>query len=227
MTRVSHGLYCIVSLLYVGAARADIFAVSTTMTVVTPPVSVVGEGILESSTTMYIIDEGISIVPPGPPLFVNAFGPGPHGGSFPPSLMLPPGAIFHSYLVHFDPAPGIVSLTGSVTFDPGETIHGIQTYSPLLYSTDGPFGNALVTYPGVFIATRGFDTLPAPSDMVTIAGDLNSATFSLTAELGMDQARIFTIPVPEISSCAMLVVAMGLSSLRRRNLNILADYVVT
>lgn len=208
---------CIFAVLCLGRAHADIFAVSGAMTVLTPPVSVAGEGITESSATIFVIDEGISIVPPGPPaLFVNAFGPGPHGESFPPSLVMPPGAVFHSYLVHFDPAGGIVSLTGSITFDPGETIFGIQTHAPLLYTTDGPFGNPSVAYPGAFIATRAFDTLPAPADLVTIAGDLNSATFSLTAELGMDQARIFTVPVPEPSSAVLLAVGAGvLASIRR------------
>lgn len=204
----------VLGLLCARAVQADIFLTSPTMTVLAPPVSVAGEGFTESSSTMFIIDEGVSVVPPSPPsLFVNAFGPGPHGGDFPPSLLLPPGAMFHSYLVHFDPAGGVVSLTGSVTFDPGETIFGIQTYTPLLYSTDGPFGDPLVMYPGVFISTRGFDTLPAPADMVTIAADLNSATFALTAELGVDQARIFT--VPEASSSALLLVAAALSRVRR------------
>lgn len=196
---------------------ADILSVSPSMTILTPPVSVAGEGITESSSTIFIIDEGVSVVPPGPPtLFVNAFGPGPHGDSFPPALALPPGAKFHSYLVHFDPAGGVVSLTGDVAFDPGELIFGIQTHTPLLYTTDVPFGSPLVVYPGAFIATRGFDTLPAPADMVTIAADLNSASFSFTAELGIDQARIFTIPVPEPSSAALLMAgAFVLGSLCR------------
>lgn len=112
--------------------HADILSVSGAMTILTPPVSVAGEGITESSATIFIIDEGISLVPPAPPdLFVNVFGPGPHGDD-PTSLPLPPGGVFHSYLVHFDPAGGVVSLAGSVTFDPGETIFGIQTHAPLL-----------------------------------------------------------------------------------------------
>lgn len=198
-------------------AQADILSVSGAMTILAPPVSVASEGITESSASIFIIDEGISIVPPSPPdLFVNAFGPGSHGGSFPPSLTLPPGAIFHSYLVHFDPVgPGIVALTGTVTFAPGETIFGIQTHTPLLYTTDAPFGHPFVTYPGAFDSTRGFDTLPAPADVVTIAGDLNSATFSLTAELGVDQARIFTVPVPEPSSAALLLLGSAMVLLRR------------
>jgi hypothetical protein len=208
---------CILAMLSAGSTYADILSVSATMTILTPPVSVAGEGITESSTTIFVIDEGISVVPPGPPaLFVNAFGPGPHGDSFPPSLMMPPGSVLHSYLVHFDPAGGIVSLTGTITFDPGETIFGIQTHAPLLYSTDGPFGDPSVVYPGAFIATRAFDTLPAPADVVTIAGDLNSATFALTAELGMDQARIFTVPVPEPSSAALLIVGAVVLGLIRR-----------
>jgi hypothetical protein len=210
-------LSCGLAVLCAGPTHADILSVSGAMSILAPPVSVAGEGITESSAAIFIIDEGVSIVPPGPPdLFVNAFGPGPHGDSFPPSLLLPPGSIFHSYLVHFDPAGGVVALTGGVTFDPGEVIFGIQTHTPLLYSTDGPFGHPSVVYPGAFISTRGFDTLPAPADVVTIAGDLNSAIFSLTAELGVDQARIFTVPVPEPSTAALLVVGAVMLGLARR-----------
>lgn len=210
-------LFCAVVLQDASPVRAAVFAVSGAMTVLTPPVSVAAEGITESSSTIYIIDEGVSIVPAGPPdLFVNAFGPGPHGDSFPPSLMLPPGAVFNTYLVHFDPAGGTVSLTGTVTFDPGETIFGIQTHTPLLYTTDGPFGHPDVTYPGAFISTRAFDTLPAPADVVTIAGDLNSAIFALTAELGVDQARIFTYTVPEPSRAVLLLLGAALGLVRRR-----------
>ena len=104
----------------------------------------------------------------------------------------------------------------------GEALQPVATATTLrirngkLHTTDGPFGNPSVAYPGAFIATRAFDTLPAPADLVTIAGDLNSATFSLTAELGMDQARIFTVPVPEPSSAVLLAVGAGvLASIRR------------
>lgn len=210
---------CLLAVLCASITRADISSVSGAMTILTPPVSVAAEGITESSSTIFIIDEGVSIVPLAPPtLFVNAFGPGPHGESFPPSAVLPPGMALHSYLVHFDPDGGVVSLTGSVTFDPGEIIFGIQTHTPLLYATDGFFGDPGVAYPVAFISTRAFDTLPAPADMVTIAGDLNSATFALTAEIGIDQARIFTIPVPEPSSAVLVLagaVAIGLIQLKR------------
>ena len=208
---------CILAVLCTGRSYADVLSVSGAMTILAPPVSVASEGVTESSSAIFIIDEGISIVPPSPPdLFVNAFGPGPHDDSYPPSLLMPAGMVLHSYLVHFDPAGGIVSLTGGVTFDPGEMIFGIQTHTPLLYSTDGPFGDPSVVYPGAFISTRAFDSLPGPADMVTIAGDLNSATFALTAELGVDQARIFTIPVPEPSSAVLLAAGAALFGLMRR-----------
>jgi hypothetical protein len=209
---------CILAILSAGPAHAAILSVSGAMTILTPPADVSAEGITESSSLIFIIDEGVSIVPPAPPtLLVNAFGAGPHDDSFPPGIALPPGMLLHSYLVHFDPDGGVVSLTGGVTFDPGEIIFGIQTHTPLLYSTDGPFGDPGVMYPGAFIATRAFDSLPGPADMVTIAGDLNSAIFALTAELAVDQARIFTIPVPEPSSAALLGVgAVLLGWIRRR-----------
>jgi len=226
-------LLCGFVLVCAGRAHAGILSVAGSMSVLTPPVDISAEGSFESSATIYVIDEGISIVPPSPPILeLDVFGPGTvytAGGPLPPPLILPVGMPRNSYLIHFDKAvapAGPLTLSGSVTFDVGEVIHGLQVHTPLLYTTDGPFGIAGVTYPGAFISTRGFDSLPAPADTVTIAGDLNSVSFSLTTELGIDQVRIFTIPVllvaevPEPASGTVIaigaVICAAIGLIRRR-----------
>ena len=133
-----------------------------------------------------------------------------------PYLTVPSGTRVHSYFVHFDPIGGsFATLTGAVFFDPGETVIGVQTHSPLLYGTDGPLGDPMATYPGTFDMFRAFETLPG-TDTVTLPPGMASASFTLFAELGVDHARILTAPVPEPSSIAVLgLVFIGLASLTR------------
>jgi hypothetical protein len=173
-------------------ADADILFTTGAMTPITSPVSFV-EGDTESSTSIAILDEGITVLPAD--VLVNAFGVGIHDGSAPPYLFVPLGTRVHSYLVHFDPVGGgFATLTGGVFFDPGEIIVGIQTHTPLLYDADPIVGDPMATYPP-FMEFRAFETLPG-TDTVTIAPGLGSASFTLFAELGIDQARIFTVPEP-------------------------------
>jgi hypothetical protein len=170
------------------------------------------EGATESSTTIAILDEGFSLL--AADVFVNAFGPGPHGGTAPPLLLIPAGAFVKSYFVHFDPV-GFASATGAVFFEPGETIIGVQTHTPLLYATDAPLGHPLATYPDAFIEFRAFETLPGV-DTVTLPIDMASASFSLFAELGVDHARIITAAaIPEAAVGAYVGLAIVVAGVVR------------
>lgn len=191
-------------------AQAQILFTAGDMVEITTPVSFEPES-FESSSTIAILDEGSSVLPGD--IFVNAFGPGIHDGSAPPYLLIPEGTRVRSYHVHFDPDGGVVSLTGSVFFEPGETILGVQTHTPLLYDTDPFLGHPDATYPAGFIEFRAFESLPG-TDTVELPFDMTFATFSLIAELGVDHARIITIPEP--SSIALLISAATLLGIRRR-----------
>jgi hypothetical protein len=200
-----------------GGVRAEIASTAGAMTEIAPPASVV-VGALESSSTIYVFEEGLSPVPLTPDLFFDHIGPGSFEGTPPPYFPMPKGAMLYSYLVHFDPVgTALTSLTGSITFETGETIVGIQAYTPLLYSTDGFFGDPGVTYPASGTdLTRGFDTFVTIDDTGSVALDLNTVTFTLAAELGVDEARIFTLIVPEPSCLALILVGVGLNLARRR-----------
>lgn len=197
-------------------AVADIDFTTVAMTEITAPVSF-ATGATESSTSIAILDEGITVL--ASDVELNVYGVGVHGDNPPPYLVVPAGTRVQSYLVHFDPiGSSFATATGAVFFEPGETVIGIQTHTPLLYTTDGPLGHPLAMYPGVFDAFRGFETLPG-TDTVTLPPGMGSASFTLFAELGVDHARIITSPViPEPTPIVLLaagLLSMG-RSLRRR-----------
>lgn len=195
------------------SARAQIAFTTGSMVEVGAPISF-ETGATESSSEILIFDEGITLL--SSDVLVNAFGPGSHGGTVPPTLTISMGTLVRSYLVHFDPlGASFATLTGAVFFTPGEFIIGVQTYTPLLYAADPIVGDPLATYPGVFDAFRGFETLPG-ADSVTLPLDMASASFSLFAELGVDHARIFTVPIPAPSSLALLATFGALCASRRR-----------
>jgi hypothetical protein len=201
------------TLAYAPPAQADIAFTTGAMTQIFAPVSFVS-GDTESSTTIAILDEGVSVLPAD--TFVNAFGVGVHDGTAPPYLLVPMGTRVHSYIVHFDPiGSSFATLSGSVFFDPGETIIGVQTHTPLLYDTDAPLGHPMATYPP-FMEFRAFEFLPG-TDTVTLPPGMASAAFTMFAELGIDQARILTTPaIPEPATLALFgLAAVGITILSR------------
>ncbi len=193
------------------AGSADILSVSGSMEIASAPISFL-EGATESSTAIRILDEGTSVLVGD--IAVNAVGPGTHTYSAGPPLTISSGSLVHSYIVHFDPDGGVVPLLGSVTFDVGEFIIGIMTHTPYLDFSDAEVGHPLAVYPTGLLEFRAFETLPG-TDSVTIAADLNSASFSLIAELGIDQARIITTPVPEPTAWLGVLLAGGFLTRRR------------
>ncbi len=197
-------------------AYAGVLFTTGAMTEISAPVSFV-EGDTESSSAILILDEGLTVLPGE--IIVNAVGVGTHTGASGPDIHIPGGSLVQTYIVHFDPVGGIfATATGDVIFDPGETIIGIQTHTPYLYLADPAVGHPDATYPPTAPIDdfRAFETLPG-TDKVTIAPGLGSASFELFAELGIDQARIVTAPVPEPSTFALAAVGLlGLLGWRQR-----------
>lgn len=201
------------AMLLAAPAPGQIAFTTGAMVEVTAPISF-ETGASESSSVIAILDEGEHTLLED--VFVNAFGPGTHGGTAPPLLPIAAGTLVRSYLVHFDPLGGSFgSLAGEVFFVPGEFIIGVQTHTPLLYATDPVLGDPMATYPAVFDDFRGFETLPGP-DGVTLPIDMTSASFSLFAELGVDHARIITRPVPGPTGLVTMLGVGAWHTLRRR-----------
>lgn len=203
----------VILIAYAPVSLAGIASTTGGMLEIFPPVTFL-TGATESSTKIFILDEGIKATTAD--VEVNCYVPGVHGDTPGPYLIIPAGTVVNSYLVHFDPlGAGFATVSGSVFFDPGEMIIGVQTHTPLLYTTDAMLGHPLAGYPGVFDAFRGFETLPG-IDSMTLPPTMDSASFTLFAELGVDHARIITLPVPEPSTFAALAALATLSAIRRR-----------
>jgi hypothetical protein len=211
--RLRLALGCVLCLLLAHPAGADIFFTTGALTEIPAPASFV-EGALESSSSFVILDEGITVLPGD--VLVNAFGVGTTSAGSTASLaVILAGTRVHSYFVHFDPVGGgFATLTGEVFFDPGEFIIGIQTHTPLLNATDPVTGHPTPIYPTGIDAFRAHESLPG-IDSVTISPGLLSASFTHFAELGIDQARIFTIPEPATQTL-LLLGALVLTRIKRR-----------
>jgi len=196
-----------------GQAHAVIIATTGAMTEVAAPLSLL-EGDTESSAAILILDEGVTLLPYD--IFVNAVGPGLHSGSSGTAVPISAGTPVNTYIVHFDPVGGgFATLSGDVFFEPGEIILGIQTHTPYLDGADGAVGDPMVTYPTGLLPFRAFETLPG-TDTVTISPGLDSASFTMFAELGIDQARIVTTVVPEPSTFVLVMLGLTAVSARRR-----------
>lgn len=208
--RLCSALLGVMSFMLVSQAQAGILFTTGAMTPISAPVSFL-EGATESSTLIGILDEGVTLLPVE--IAVNAVGAGTHTGSSSSHLIIPAGSMVHTYIVHFDPDGGVIMLTGSVFFDPGEIILGIQTHTPYLDLYDSVVGDPLATYPTGLLDFRAFETLPG-TDTVMVPTSLDSASFTLFAELGIDQARIVTV-VPEPATLSLLAFG-GLAMLRRK-----------
>jgi hypothetical protein len=130
-------------------------------------------GAYESSTSIFVLDEGADFMPST--LTLDVAGAGTYDASPGTPSFLTVGTFAHSYYVHFDPVgSGFATATGAVFFEPGENIVGIQILPASLDMTQvPPIPHPTPVYP-TGVPTRGFEFLPG-TDTVTIAPSLSSA----------------------------------------------------
>jgi len=118
--------------------------------------------------------------------------------------------LYDSHFIHFEGIPGIVNVTGSVSFS--GTIEAVIFTPTNLDNSDVPCGSFGTAYPTTY-AFRGLN--PTPQSTFSISG--NTLTFSLWAIFPtnqIDQIRVLTkVPAP---GTAGLLGLGGLAMVRRR-----------
>lgn len=140
-------------------------------------------------------------------LAVDQTNNGPDSGAIPGTV----SAIVDSHFLHWEPLPGAIGASGSVTFlDP---IIGVM-FTPLnLDNSDAPAGHPNVTYPTGY-PFRGIGGVP-PST-INVSGNTLFFNFqSFAPSVQVVQVRVLTQRVPSPGALALLG-AGGLIATRRR-----------
>jgi hypothetical protein len=177
------------------------------------------EGDLEDNTLIRLFAE--STVTLASALTVDVTAPGIYqNGSAPiaASGSIAAGTKVDSYFIHFDPANGTQTGTGSVTFD--TDILGVLVYtSTLAAGSDGLLGAPGTLY--VTGANRGLEFGPS-EDVVTLSSDLRTLTLSLREQSSrVDQLRVVVASpgslIPEPDTALLFGGGLlALAALRRR-----------
>jgi uncharacterized protein (TIGR03382 family) len=144
--------------------------------------------------------------------------------NFPVDMVNNPGAssapiagtisgVVDSHFIHFDGFPGVISATGSVTFN--NPIVGVNFFNASLDATDGLFGDPGTTYP-TFFPFRDLTTNNSGFNIVGNTINFNLSNFSPVG--GVVQIRVFTqVPAPGAAGVAGLLGAAMLRRRRRSN----------
>jgi len=143
-------------------------------------------------------------------LFTNLFvdesqNPGSNSGAIPAILNGP----FDSHFLHFEPLPGAIGASGTLTFS--GTIVGVMFVNTSLDNSDVMCGSNTTLYPTTY-PLRGLNSAS------TISYTGNVLTFNLWAAVptnDLAQVRIITHPVPTPGAVALLGLG-GLAIARRR-----------
>ncbi len=205
-TRTTAAAITLTSLLALGASGANASITSVTGSTVllgSPPASC-GPGAL-TGFTAYAWDEQQNV-----PLSVFGVDMTNNPGN---SSLPVPGFVsgnFDSHFIHFEPIPGAIGVSGTVTFS--STIIAADFRALTLDASDGPLGAFGTTYPTGY----PFRGLTSPNSFFSILG--NTLTFNLVVmapTIDVAQIRVLTHAVPTPGTAALLGLA-GLFATRRR-----------
>ena len=187
------------------AASASIFAVSGATTWLTSPPVACTLGQL-TGFNAYAWDEKQNTPLSLPVDMVN--NPGSSLSPVPGSI----NGIYSSHFLHFEPLPGAVGATGTVTFlDP---IVAVIFTPNLLDNSDGPAGSPGTVYP-TFYPFRGLSTTPVPSFVTVNANVLTFDLHTVVPTQFLNQVRVITA-TPEPGSFALLSLGAVTFGRRRR-----------
>lgn len=186
-----------------GSASASIINVSGTTTLLNSPPVACGPGQL-TGFNAYAWDEQQNVA-----LNLAADMVNNPGSSAAPIAGIANGT-FNSHFLHFEPLPGAIGASGTVTFN--APIVAV-IFTPLnLDNSDVPTGAFGTLYPTLF-PTRGLGTSSPPS---VVAANGNVLTFNLHVQIpsaDIIQVRVLTqVPAPGAASALLL----GLATCARR-----------
>ena len=133
------------------------------------------------------------------------------GSSVAPLLGVIAGT-FDSHFIHFEPTPGVVATTGTVTF--ASAIRGVIFRAGFLDVSDAPYGAFGTIYPTGF-PQRGVSNFPA-SNFSVVGNTLNFTFFYPVGSGDVMQLRILTDAVPAPGALGAFGLAGVLAAHRRR-----------
>ncbi len=195
-------------------AAAAVIGTTGAISEIAAPASTL-EGALDSNTQIFLFAEQASVTLASA-LSVDVNAPGTYSNGNPPvagSGQIAAGTLVDSYFVHFNPASGNQTLTGSVTFD--TDILGVLVLTAALSGSDAGLGGPGTVYiPAGSDPNRGLDFGP---DAMTLSANLRTLSFSLSDNSNrVDQVRIVVagagpiIPEPDTAllfGAGLLVLA--------------------
>ncbi len=187
-------------------ASAAITSTTGGVTQISPPLAC-GPGQLTSLFQAWAWDEQTNVTTSG--TIVDEIN-NPGGSAAPVLGVL--GGSFDSHFIHFEPTPGVVATTGTVTFS--SAIRGVIYRAQFLDFTDANFGAPATTYPTGF-AQRGLSNFPATN--FTVLGNTFSFTFFYpVGSNDVMQVRVLTDAVPTPGVLGAFAGAGLLGARRRR-----------
>jgi hypothetical protein len=197
-------------------AYADLAGFTGTVSVISPPASVVVNSGLESNTSTYFFTEQQNLVLPSG-VAVNITTPGLYNsnGSLTPGTIVA-GTSVDSYYLHTDPvgAPtSAINYAGSVTFD-------TQILGVIILDAQFNASNGLLGAPGTLYSASGQGLelgTTAGDDNVTLSADGKTLSYNLETSTAADDIRVITAAsVPEPSAWILLFTCAGLCVALRR-----------
>lgn len=125
------------------------------------------------------------------------------------------GGFIDSHFLHWDPIPGVIGASGTVTFS--APIIGVDFLGTSMDNTDPVFG-ALGSPNTLYPTSFPFRDITTSSSFFSINTNVLTYNFSISPIAGVQQVRVYTRHVPTPGAVSVAGLA-GLAAIRRRRRN--------